>query len=274
MFHSRTPAQSVPVASKLLKKIHFVCYKWGDLYGPEYVNKLLAAVSRHCTVAFEFHCITDDARGIDPRIKIEAFPQEALQGNGPKIYTFAADFLGLTPSDWVVSLDLDIVIVGNVDFLAEDDGRDFVIARHRSAQANSRGHGAVYRLRVGSMAWIWDQFIADTQGMGQRFSARRIKGRFSEQRYLEHCLPGEKMAFFEEGKVIIFRVDCKSRSLTWPLGRLGLALGLSLNSWGMARLPGRNEAIVSFSGTINPAEIGVAPKGYYRRAPFVRQYWV
>ena len=41
-----------------------ICMKWGDLYGPQYVNRLYAMVKRHLNIDFRFECFTDDQDGI------------------------------------------------------------------------------------------------------------------------------------------------------------------------------------------------------------------
>ena len=40
--------------------------KWGDKYGPEYVNRLYAAAKKNVTGEFSFACLTDDSSGLDP----------------------------------------------------------------------------------------------------------------------------------------------------------------------------------------------------------------
>ena len=54
---------------------HVVCVKWGNKYIPQYVNVLYNMVKRHTTVPYEFHCITDDPKGLDPHIDIIKLPQ-------------------------------------------------------------------------------------------------------------------------------------------------------------------------------------------------------
>ena len=43
---------------------YIICMKWGDKYGPEYVNRLYNMVSRHLTLDFQMVCLTDDSTGI------------------------------------------------------------------------------------------------------------------------------------------------------------------------------------------------------------------
>lgn len=55
-----------------------VCMKWGDKYGPEYVNRLFNMVARNTTLPFKFVCFTDDAKGLLPEIDARPLPQMDL----------------------------------------------------------------------------------------------------------------------------------------------------------------------------------------------------
>ena len=46
------------------RSVNIVCMKWGDRYGPEWVNRLYGMVARNTTWAFRFVCFTDNAAGI------------------------------------------------------------------------------------------------------------------------------------------------------------------------------------------------------------------
>ncbi len=52
-----------------------LCLKWGDRYGPEYVNRLASAVRRHTRTPVTIVCFTDDATGIDPAVEIYPIPE-------------------------------------------------------------------------------------------------------------------------------------------------------------------------------------------------------
>ena len=45
-------------------KITVLCVKFGNKYGPEYVERLRNMVSRHMTRPYEFACLTDDPNPI------------------------------------------------------------------------------------------------------------------------------------------------------------------------------------------------------------------
>ena len=62
---------------------YIICMKWGDKYGPEYVNRLYNMVSRHLTLNFQMVCLTDDSTGIDPAVACYPIPEMDLPA-GPE----------------------------------------------------------------------------------------------------------------------------------------------------------------------------------------------
>ena len=62
---------------------YVICMKWGNKYGPEYVNRLYNMVSRHLTLDFQMVCLTDDSTGIDPAVKCYPIPELDLPA-GPE----------------------------------------------------------------------------------------------------------------------------------------------------------------------------------------------
>ena len=61
-------------------QINIVCFKWGDKFDSEYVNKLYNMVERHITLPFRFWCITDDSEGIKEQVKIKKLPDFIVKG--------------------------------------------------------------------------------------------------------------------------------------------------------------------------------------------------
>ncbi len=92
---------------------------WGDKYGVETVNRLVAAVAQHATRQPRFVLLTDrDRPGLDPCVTPRPIPDVWLQpemlGGGcqAKLCMFDA---GVVPDDLpAVYLDLDTVILGDV----------------------------------------------------------------------------------------------------------------------------------------------------------------
>ena len=53
-----------------MEKVNFYSLKWGDKYGPEFVNRVYGSLVTHFKAPFEYTIITDNTDGIDPRIKV------------------------------------------------------------------------------------------------------------------------------------------------------------------------------------------------------------
>lgn len=111
---------------------------WGDKYSKDYVYTHQAMVSRHLTVPHEYVCITDHDL---PGIKTLA-PVVGWHGWWQKVSLFAvAD----GPS---IYLDLDVVIVGSLDYLAEFAETSYPLAAAKNW--GQSGHGGI---QSSVMAW-------------------------------------------------------------------------------------------------------------------------
>ncbi len=103
-----------------------ICMKWGQLYGPDYVNVLYNAVRSNLSGAFRFVCLTDDDRGFIPEIESHPIPEIGCieahwKGGGwPKLSVFRNDLYGLHGR--ALFIDLDSAILGPIDALFEGTG--------------------------------------------------------------------------------------------------------------------------------------------------------
>ncbi len=137
-----------------------ICMKWGDKFGPEYVNRLYSMVSRNLTLPFKFVCFTDNGAGINRNVEIRPLPDMALpdgkERGWRKLSTFRDD-IGL--SGRVLFLDLDTVIVGNIDDYFTLDG-DFCLMAHWSpSKKQGVGQTSVYRFEAGKERFLYDYFM-------------------------------------------------------------------------------------------------------------------
>lgn len=172
--------------------VHVICLKWGDLYGPEYVNKLYRAVERNTTHSFDFTCFTDDFEDIDAEIACRNLPIKQLTGWWQKMYLFSND---IAITDRILYFDLDTAIVGNIDKMLEFDGefailRDLYVAR-RKPQAKEYGSGV--------MAWqggwefghnIWSEFWKNWEA--------NSKTGGGDQKYLKRVIPHQLVTFWQD----------------------------------------------------------------------------
>ena len=111
----------------------------GDKYDSAYVYALKEAVDKHLTIPHQFRCITKrKLEGIQT-----VLPPVPYQGWWAKIGLFAP-LVATGPS---LYFDLDVVITGNINYLA-----DYVSCRTLAAPANwaQSGHGGI---QSSIMAW-------------------------------------------------------------------------------------------------------------------------
>jgi hypothetical protein len=241
--------------------LHVNCFKWGDLYSADDVNRLRAMFLRHLTVPHVFHCVTDDPEGLRPDIEVHPLPSYDFcdwdLGNGRKLLLFSDNYLGLN-GELVVQTDIDMVLIGNVDFLADRPEEDFLIVRGRNQSGNTRGHSAILRHRIGTLTHLWDRLVADpASAVATCQHHRGAPGHISDQRWLDRNL--DEMPFFEDGRVVYFRQDCN-------------AYAEHDNPKGEATPP-PGARIVSFAGKMKPQHVLQGSYQNCRHAPFVAVHW-
>lgn len=149
--------------------LNIVCVKWGDLYGPEYVNILYDMVRRNLMEGYpgKFICYTDNPEGLDAGIEARELPKE-LEGWWGKLWLFSQH------KERTLFLDLDTVIVGALDGIVEHDGplailRDFY---------RPNGLQSSVMLWNGDYSFIWDAWCEAGQP--------RLQG--GDQEWIEHVL--------------------------------------------------------------------------------------
>ncbi|WP_395541500.1 hypothetical protein [Neotabrizicola sp. sgz301269] len=241
--------------------VHINCFKWGNLYSADDVNRLHAMFARQLSIPHIFHCVTDDTQGLRDSIRAHPMPDYGFAprdcGNGKKLAVFMPGFLGLE-GQLLLQVDIDVVLIDKVDFLFDHPQNDFMVARGRNQAGNTRGHCAVMRVRVGAMPHLWTDFVADPEGTVARCQHHRgAAGFVSDQRYLDWKL--QEMAYFRDGSIVYFRQDCGAYA-DHPLPQ-GIAA------------PPAGASIISFAGQIKPAMVKDGPHGTCRHAPFVAEHW-
>ena len=99
--------------------INFFTFKWGDKYGPEYVNRLYGSLRHHCREPFILNVISDNFHGVDNSItRIDysnfdhfSFPKDQIFTR-EKLVLFKEFKEGI--NCW---LDLDILIHDDIEFM-------------------------------------------------------------------------------------------------------------------------------------------------------------
>lgn len=224
-----------------------ICIKWGQKYGADYANRLYAMVRRNLTPPFRLVCFTDDAAGLNPNIEARALPDVTYGmpvktwGQWPKSRLWGAELGGLTGT--VLFMDLDVVITGSLDpFFEVGDPDDFFLARNSNTPLERLGQTSIFRMPVGRLAPLQEQFAKDPQAVADKY-------RF-EQRFVTRNVPGG-VKFWPRGWVAQFKTHCIPR---WPLNYV------------MApRLP-KKARVLLFPGPLNPPE-AIAGRWSWRYEP-------
>jgi hypothetical protein len=240
-----------------------VTLKWGKRYGPEYVNRLAAAVRRHTTCDPEIVCFTDDASGIDDTITVHPIPEIDLPARPfvtgwRKLCLFRPD---LPIEGDCLFLDLDLVITGSLDkfFTYQPDRIPIIhnwLAAHKTwfRKRPEVGNSSVFRFKANQCGFVWDQFHAEKEWALANFQP--------PQTYLTHCIR-PKMCYWPEQWVRSFKRHCQ------PLFPLNLMI--------TPYLP-KDASIIVFHGKPDPEDVidgyhGKKIHHHCKPTPWVTNNW-
>jgi hypothetical protein len=162
-------------------------WKWGEAYGPEYVNRLRNMLERHLHVEHRLVCITDAPEGIDPRVPYIRMPAEWFEDRGrsalhcfKRLLMFNRDFAqAIGPR--LLHMDLDVVLVGDITPLVD---RTDPVVIYQMPQRNVTHvppfNPSVLLMDAGALHGVWEQYGNQP---AKAFEAKFIG-----------CLPGSDMA--------------------------------------------------------------------------------
>lgn len=165
-----SPQKNVIRTPMGVTKNYVVCLKYGDKYGPEYVNKLYNMVARNLTVDYEFVCFTENSNGLNENIRVEPLPQVA----GVKGWWYKPMFFNkkLPLRGTLLFFDLDVIIFKNIDYLFNYNPGQFLICRdfNRFMIKNyNKFNSSVFRLNSGQHQHVWDDFVKNPDDPIRRF---------------------------------------------------------------------------------------------------------
>lgn len=239
--------------------VNVICMKWGDKYGPEYVNKLYSMVKRNLKKKFRFVCFTDDPKGIDKEVEIQPMPELDIpkknQGSPwRKLTVFAKNLGGLKGQ--TMFIDLDVVIVDSIDCFFDFAGKDFTIIENWTQAGRGIGNSSVYILEIGKYSDVLDYYKKHTQEVVDKYD--------NEQIYLSKYIG--KIKYWPEEWCKSFKCHCL------PGGPGGI-----LNWFKTPILP-KGARIIVFHGNPKPEDaiIGQWPgswRKHVRPTPWVEKYW-
>lgn len=196
-----------------------ICWKWHtpgyrSHFGPETVNVLRRMVERNLKLPHRFSCITDDAKGIDKEVRV--IPLWNTYGDIPnpsnprnpscyrRLKMFSEEAKDIIGS-WIVSMDLDVVITGDITQLF-DNPHDFVVWGGQSVQPKMKRvyswyNGSLMQLRAGTRTQVWTKF--DPKVSPQVAHAANARG--SDQGWISYILGDKEKIWSDKEGVYSYR---------------------------------------------------------------------
>lgn len=246
--------------------VNFICIKWGTRYGPEYVNRLLAGVSRHLHRRFGFYCCTEDPTGLDPGVRVIPFPENpGIKRGWPdvlvKLMIMQDGFGGL--SGPTLFLDLDVVIMDSIDCFFDYRPGEYCIIHNwvsglRALTGNrpAVGNSSAFRFEAGASGEVAETFFREMHLAEDRNVFN------TEQAFMTHAM--KKVAWWPEEWCRSYKRFCRR---PFPLNLV---------------LPPRPPAgcrILVFHGRPDPDEAitgyrGRKPHHHMLAAPWVADHWL
>ena len=213
-----------------------ICIKWGNKFGPEYVNRLYAMARRNITGDFRIVCFTDNTQGLRAEVETRELPQlgcehpERTIGKWPKVALWGKELGGLTGP--VLFVDLDSVILSNMDgYFSYGSLDDVILARNWAKPFSGMGQTSIFRFPVGKNHHILEDFRKSPQAIADKYKF--------EQHYITSAVPGG-IKFWPESWTRHFRLHCL------PIFPIRYCVA--------AKFP-KKAKVVTFPGGPNPGDI-------------------
>lgn len=227
-----TSWQAEYAQAQAARAANVVCMKWGDRYGPEWVNRLYAMVQRNTSWSVRFICFTDNPSGIRSEVECQPMPEvkfdRELGKYWPKLGLMQRDLGGL--EGMTLYLDLDVVIIDSIDPLFTHEGR-FLIIREWKDPHLGYGNSSVVRYFIGAEQAVLERFYATPkQVIFEEYDAK-------EQNFLTKAV--DQATFWPAEWCVPFNIACL------PRNRL-------LRFFSTPRKPQAGKILV-FYGSITPA---------------------
>lgn len=235
-----------------------ICMKWGDKFGPEYVNRLYKMVEKNLTLEHRFICFTDNAEGLLEGIEVRPLPEMDLDSSLPergwrKLTVFNEKLADLEGE--ALFLDLDIVIINNINSFFEEEG-EFLIIKDWDFPDDIIGNSSVFRFKIGKYPEVLSNFIKNGEAVRERHR--------NEQAYLSYAINDcGVLKYWPKGWCVSFKRNCLHK--------------FPLNYFMQAKFP-KDAKIIIFHGRPTPSQ---ALKGYFGKMGFryvkptkwISKYW-
>ena len=248
--------------SASLPPVNILTLKWGDRYGPVFVNRLYTSVRENLSRPFRFFCLTDDHSGLLSEIEVRALPKLELPESHARTTWLKLGLFDDNQAEFkgdCLFMDLDIVVTGTLDcFFDYMPGKRCIIhnwtQRHLLFKRRPDvGNSSIFRWRAHTMQFVVDKFYSEREWALANFRP--------PQAYLTYAL-GEKYWWPE-----VWVQSFKRHSV--PLFPLNLMM--------MPHRP-KDARILVFHGRPDPDQAiqGYRPRRLHRRtkpAPWIAHYW-
>lgn len=227
-------------------RLAVVCWRWGDKYAAEHVNRLRSMVRRNLAVPHDFYCITDDPAGLDEFVK--PVPIWADYSNWQKhrrrLKIFAPEMAEVF-GPRLLQIDLDMAVVGDLTPLASIDA-EFCIWKSPSVGPSGFAYNpSLMLMQTGARASVWWQFNAEPHRLASEAKAAGWVG--TDQAVIGHLLAPNELTWGERQGIYSFRDHVQ--------GKFGKTLP-------------DNAKVVGFYGPFDPADSVLRD-----RYPWLRKSW-
>jgi hypothetical protein len=203
--------------------ISIVTWKWHrpgyrSIFRADAVNVLRNMFERHLKIPHRVFCVTDEPRGIDPRVEIVDITKlpsyEWLQVRNPsspqnpscyvRLFMFS-DKAGAIFGPRMASVDLDVVLTGDVTPIFDRDV-DFAIWGGQAAMPQSSilynwYNGSLFMLKAGARRQVYDRFDPRTSPRIANFA----KCRGSDQGWIAYVLGPREHQLGERDGIYSYR---------------------------------------------------------------------
>lgn len=134
-----------------MARLNIVTFRWGEKYGPEYVNKLHAGIDHNLTEDYRF-CV------LHPLPEDEYLTK--MPGCFARLRLFDPEFqrlCGFQEGDRIVCMDLDLIVTGSLDGLFDRE-EPFTILQGVNTSNPCPMNGSLWTLRAGYRPDVWHEF--------------------------------------------------------------------------------------------------------------------
>lgn len=160
----------------------FVCVKAKPLYDARHVNRIYKMLQLHSNLDVKLTCLTDDDYGLHPDIDVIKLEHPELSGWWHKMQIFQ---WSQTQSAPICYIDLDTVIVGNIDPLANYAGEFAILSDFFLGKPHYQSSVMLFKGGFGKE--LADGFFQDTQKAMREHAPNvaPVAGKWGDQYYIE-----------------------------------------------------------------------------------------